>query len=295
MLADDIDPGVRYQVAFTLGEVDHVERIGTMSKLFVRDGANQWVRVALLSSVRDDAGRMLASLLRQTAGGTYKPKAEWLEPLAEIVGRQRDQAAVTAVAQALAACAQRDKSLASRIEAALNRGIEKTRKMLASNDAVVQPIVQKRTDREAVLKKYEPALKLEGSGERGRAHFRKLCAQCHKAEGEGRELGPSLPAAASRGTEFLLTNIIDPNRAVNPQFVNYTATMKDGQIITGIITAETATSVTLTRAEGMSDTVLRIDIDELTATGLSLMPEGLEQGLQVRDVADLIAYLKALK
>ena len=51
----------------------------------------------------------------------------------------------------------------------------------------------------------------------------------------------------------------------------------DGRQLTGLIAAETATSVTLKRADNATDTVLRIDIDQLKSTGLSLMPEGMEK------------------
>ena len=66
----------------------------------------------------------------------------------------------------------------------------------------------------------------------------------------------------------------------------------DGRQLTGMIAAETATSVTLKRADNASDTVLRIDIDQLKSTGLSLMPEGLEKDLAPQDLADVIAVVR---
>src|SRR5262249_31615087 len=38
--------------------------------------------------------------------------------------------------------------------------------------------------------------------------------------------------------------------------------------------------------------ILRIDLEELTSTGKSAMPEGLEKDLKPQDFADLIAYLR---
>jgi len=40
--------------------------------------------------------------------------------------------------------------------------------------------------------------------------------------------------------------------------------------------------------------VARSQIEEVRSTGQSLMPEGLEQGLQPKDFADLIAFVKSL-
>jgi putative heme-binding domain-containing protein len=80
-----------------------------------------------------------------------------------------------------------------------------------------------------------------------------------------------------------------------PEYINYTVNTQDGRTFTGVITAETATSITLRRAEGQSDTVLRANIDELQSTGLSLMPEGLEKQVTPKEMADLIAYLMSIK
>jgi putative heme-binding domain-containing protein len=68
-----------------------------------------------------------------------------------------------------------------------------------------------------------------------------------------------------------------------------------GRSITGMITTETATSITIRRADGTSETVLRVNIDELRSTGLSFMPEGLEKQIDLQSMADLLAYLNSIK
>ena len=85
--------------------------------------------------------------------------------------------------------------------------------------------------------------------------------------------------------------MLDPNREVNPQYLNYVVLTEEGRAITGMIAAESATSVTLQRAESASDTVLRVDIDQLQSTGLSIMPEGMEETIDQQSMADIIAYL----
>jgi putative heme-binding domain-containing protein len=99
----------------------------------------------------------------------------------------------------------------------------------------------------------------------------------------------------NRGPDAILTNVLDPNREVNPQYLNYILITQDGRSLSGAIASETATSVTLRRAENAQDTILRIDIDELRSTGQSLMPEGLEKEVDVPALADLIAYLNSIK
>ena len=59
-----------------------------------------------------------------------------------------------------------------------------------------------------------------------------------------------------------------------------------------MLASETATSLTVLSADGKKHELLRREIEELTSTGKSLMPEGLERDLNPQDVADLLAYLQ---
>lgn len=149
--------------------------------------------------------------------------------------------------------------------------------------------------RAEVVERYSSVLEKQGDAARGKQLFAKNCASCHKVEGTGHELGPNLAAMKNRGPETILLNVLDPNREVNPQYLSYVLVTGEGKTLTGIIAAESATSVTLKRADGQGDEVLRSDIDELRSTGLSLMPEGLEKELDQGAIADVIAYLMSLK
>lgn len=149
--------------------------------------------------------------------------------------------------------------------------------------------------RAEVVEHYRGVLEKKGDAARGKQLFAKNCASCHKVEGTGHELGPNLAAMKNRGPEAILLNVLDPNREVNPQYLSYVLVTGEGKTLTGVIAAESATSVTLKRADGQGDEVLRSDIDELRSTGLSLMPEGLEKQLDQGAMADVIAYLMSLK
>lgn len=146
-----------------------------------------------------------------------------------------------------------------------------------------------------IVAAYKHTLEMKGDAARGKQAFAKTCAACHKVQGVGHEIGPNLAAMKARGPEAILLNVLDPNREVNPQFLSYALLTLDGRQLTGMITAETATSVTLKRADNASDTVLRIDIDQLKSTGLSLMPEGLEKQVDEQTMADLLEYLKSVE
>jgi putative heme-binding domain-containing protein len=150
---------------------------------------------------------------------------------------------------------------------------------------------QKFTARKELMGRYQSSLEKPGDAERGRAVFTKHCATCHQLHGVGHEIGPNLISAATRGAESILVNVLDPNQEVNPQFINYVAVTKDGRTASGILSAETANSITLLRGEKASDTLLRIDLEELKSTGTSLMPEGLEKEIDPAAMADLLTYL----
>ena len=152
-----------------------------------------------------------------------------------------------------------------------------------------------RPDRNAVISAFRPALSLTGDRPKGKEVFSKACATCHRAEGQGVELGPNFATITGRTPEDLLVHILDPNREIAPNYLNYSVETVDGLSLTGLIAEESATAVTLRRAGGAIDVVPRNRIESIASTGLSLMPEGLETGLEPKDLADLIAYIRSIQ
>jgi putative heme-binding domain-containing protein len=149
------------------------------------------------------------------------------------------------------------------------------------------------TDRAKVVKDYMPTLELKGDAMKGRAVFKKTCAACHKLDGVGFDVGANLLAALpNKSAEDLLVAVFDPNREVDPRYVSYSVVTGDDRVLTGVVAAESPTSITLRRADGKEDVILRSNIATLRSTSLSLMPVGLEKELQPQDVADLFAYLR---
>jgi putative heme-binding domain-containing protein len=147
-------------------------------------------------------------------------------------------------------------------------------------------------DRSAVLARYQPALKLTGQPQRGQALFARHCLTCHVHQGQGHRVGPDLSGIAGRGPEGLLSDILDPNRNLEPDFITLTAATRRGQVLSGLLVEESATTLKLRRAEGIDETILRSEVEQVRSTGQSLMPEGLEQSLGLQDMADLIAFLR---
>ncbi len=158
-------------------------------------------------------------------------------------------------------------------------------------ERVLGPIGAGVASRQKVLDAYAPARSQPGDPTRGRAVFERVCASCHKLGGIGHEVGPDLAALTDTTPEGLSIAILDPNRDVDARYASYTAALKDGRVLTGLIVAETASAITLKRQDSQVDSLLRADLEELTTAGRSLMPEGLENDLKPADLADLLAFV----
>ncbi len=117
-----------------------------------------------------------------------------------------------------------------------------------------------------------------GSFAKGKVVFDNQCAKCHKFEGRGEDVGPALDGAA-RDIEYILANVIDPNRVVGaPYFIRQVA-MLDGQIIQGLLAEEDERNVTLKLELGQLKKIAKKDIDgEVKVLEKSMMPEGLAAG-----------------
>lgn len=150
-------------------------------------------------------------------------------------------------------------------------------------------------DRAPLVEAYRASLPVQGDAVAGKAIFTAQCSGCHRVEGVGRELAPNLVAMQSRGADAILLGVLDPNREVLPAYVAHTAVTNDGRVLTGIVAAQSETSVTLRVADGSDHVLPREDIDALTSTGRSLMPEGFERAVDPKGMADLLAYLMSTR
>lgn len=148
--------------------------------------------------------------------------------------------------------------------------------------------------REEVTAKFKPAIAAKGDATKGQAQYMARCIACHKAGSNGIQVGPDLITVKTKGREALLTAILEPHKEVASQFIAYTVNTKDGQTLAGIITNDTASSMTIRMMGGLEKTLQRSEIKGSSSTGQSLMPEGLETGMTVEDMADLLSYIESL-
>ncbi|HTM54326.1 MAG TPA: PVC-type heme-binding CxxCH protein [Pirellulales bacterium] len=436
-LANDDSARVRFQVAFTLGELNDSRASAALALIARRDVGESWTRTAVLSSCASRAGELAALLARDPLFVSSDGAVSWFEQLAEIVGARNqpnevghlletfasvsqpavrqamlvglgaglarsgitlenarghsgatargalDRAIADAAKQAVETSAptgQREAALrllgysgGNRVTAVLPKLLEPAvpeslslaavrtlargnndqiaRQLIASwraatpklqeeiigalssrtawatlllaacRDGSVNPsqvTAARRTAlvthsdpavrseataifgalaaaRNQVIANYRGALDRSGDARRGEQIYERECTSCHRLAERGFAVGPNLALTRNRSPQALLEAILDPNREVQPNFVNYVVTDDTGRTSTGLIGAETANSITLVREKGQQETIQKSHIEEIHSTGKSLMPDGLEEKIDVAAFADLLAFLKQVQ
>jgi putative membrane-bound dehydrogenase-like protein len=144
-----------------------------------------------------------------------------------------------------------------------------------------------------VYQDYRSILGSSADAKQGKSVFERACSACHTYAGVGGKVGPDLTGVRNQPPDALLLHILVPNYEVLPAYQAISVETSDGRSLSGWLMAETENSLTLKTAFGTQESVLRKNIKSLTNSGLSLMPEGLEQTMSKAEMAQLIAFLKA--
>jgi putative membrane-bound dehydrogenase-like protein len=148
------------------------------------------------------------------------------------------------------------------------------------------------------LKQFEPLL-TGGNPERGREVFfgsKVACGSCHSIGNDGGRVGPDLTKiGAVRSGRDILESILLPSASFAQGYDNYRITTKDAEEISGIIAQQSPDAVVLRAASGAEVQVPRSGIQEIRRSTISVMPEGLEQGMTQDEFRNLLAFLQSLK
>ncbi len=147
-------------------------------------------------------------------------------------------------------------------------------------------------DLRARVARYQKALKGKRNLTRGREVFARHCLGCHRLKKEGHAVGPDLGGVIKKPDEAILLEFLNPSATIEPAFQSYTVVTTAGRIYTGTLAAESATSLTLRKEKGLTDTVLRKQIESVKASAVSLMPSNLYEKISPTEIADAIAYLR---
>ena len=148
-------------------------------------------------------------------------------------------------------------------------------------------------DRQKVLAELMAVTEMPGKKAAGKEVFKKHCAKCHMHSGEGEKIGPDLTGMAVHPKKELLGHILDPSASVEGNYRLYSVVTEDGKTISGMLAAESRTTLELFDAEGKKQSVLREDVDEMVSSKKSMMPEGFEKLIKKQEFADLLTFLTA--
>lgn len=282
------DPVVALQAALSLGESRDPRAARQLAVLANRCGHLQWMDAAVMSSSHRRERDVLQHLF------SIDPKATYLvESLVAAVAARAEAAEVRAVREMIDNAGDSESRTAwTRL---LDAGMAENRDSVAASATEVQtaPTPELLARVEQQVPRYRAALAEPRDPARGRELFGQHCATCHQAKGLGVAVGPSLDAEFQRAEETVLRDILLPNEALTAGFESSFVRTRAGHTHQGILISESPTSVTLRLPAGAEATFLRKRVTAMRTEKVSLMPSTFVDVLTPKDVADLVAFLRA--
>src|SRR5262249_45924418 len=113
---------------------------------------------------------------------------------------------------------------------------------------------------------------------------------CHQVARQGGKIGPDLSNLIHRDYDSVLRDIREPSAAINPDFITYKVELSDGRILSGVVRNE-ADKMIIGDIDGKEITVPRNQIETLTPSKVSTMPEGIVKTLGREKMRDLLTFL----
>lgn len=182
--------------------------------------------------------------------------------------------------------------------------LEQIRRVALFGDAELDELVAKhwgrlhgvtREDRLAEVRRLNNDLRAgTGDAAAGRELFRRHCAACHQLFGEGGRVGPDLTTANRQDRDFLLISLVDPGSVIRREYVSVVVQTKSGRVLTGLPISRSESLLVLADSKGERQEIATAEIEELSESGVSLMPEELYRQLKPQQLRDLFAYLMSV-
>jgi putative heme-binding domain-containing protein len=144
---------------------------------------------------------------------------------------------------------------------------------------------------------FELDLSYAGKAADGRKVFETdaACAACHSL-GSKKTIGPDLSVIGRKyGKQAMLDSIVTPSDAIGPEYISTLFTLKNGDLVLGYVTEETADRIVVQTAADQSQRLRPADVASRRESRVSLMPEGLLGHLSLQQIADLLEFLATLR
>jgi putative membrane-bound dehydrogenase-like protein len=140
-----------------------------------------------------------------------------------------------------------------------------------------------------------------GNARNGIKVFENICGKCHVHLGIGRKVGPDLTGLNRQDLWAFITNVIDPSMSILPEYTGTTFTIlgeDDGlgaeeRVVNGFLLRETDAEISLVDSAGNEMTLPLDKVKSKEPMKLSVMPEGLLNGMSDQDIRDLFNFIQA--
>ncbi|MHB9062548.1 MAG: HEAT repeat domain-containing protein [Pirellulaceae bacterium] len=132
-----------------------------------------------------------------------------------------------------------------------------------------------------------------GDPAKGSLAFQKAtCDKCHRYGDRGEAMGPDLTSLTKRFTrKEVLQSILYPSHVISSQYASHNLLLIDGRQILGIVAPGGEGEKVVLTSDGEKLPVAEQEIDEITPSKTSSMPDGLLKELTLEEIADLFAYV----
>ncbi len=295
LVADSTRPAVERLAAIRAERVlNDKKAVGSLRELVAKDDP-----AADAAGLRLEALRTIlaldADVARESARGLLGSKDRPL--LIEAVGVVTQSAAGAKEVAALFLTNKLPRDLLPQVAEGLRRHAAKDPEAAKQLTAVMKSGLLLGTDK-AEIERVRNLVATRGNAERGKALYLNKkslqCINCHRLEGVGGNVGPDLTRVwDTHSVEKLMESILEPSKEIKEGYTAYVATTKKGTSVTGLKIAQSATEVVLRDANGKDVRIAAKDLEELTPSRVSLMPEGVVAQLSYEQFIDLIAFLKS--
>lgn len=125
------------------------------------------------------------------------------------------------------------------------------------------------------------------------------CAACHRLGGLGGNIGPDLTSVRNKFDDrYVLEAIVHPSKVISDQYGSSTVLLADGTILTGLVIEQANGDMLVypNQSLGSSDPIKPVvveadDVEDITESKVSQMPQGLLNNLNASEIRDLMGYL----
>jgi putative heme-binding domain-containing protein len=286
-LADqNADKTKQRQYVQVFGEVSYPECIPTLIALATSSPDNALQAAALRSLGRYDDARIPSAVLtamanmsddvRAAAGTLLASRATWTLALLEAIDAH-----------------QVDKSWLP---------VDLVQRMTVFTDSSISALVQKHWPdirnaspdelRQEIQRIANVLSAGVGQPKTGQPIFQQQCSKCHALFGQGGSVGPDLTTYNRNDIQAMLLSVIHPSAEIREGFHSYLVMTVDGRALAGTLAEQDPQTVTLRTAEDTVISIPRNEIDEMSVSAQSMMPEGLLKSYSDQELRDLFAYLR---